>query len=120
MSRSDVLRLHKIMVAGLSFAAGVEPTRRLASVNTALALVSLVPQFVRSGTDSTVRLVFQPKSLSDYMVAEIAMVAHYGAKVAACQHCGTEFLTGSMTKRRASAQYCADKCRVAAMRARNA
>ena len=58
--------------------------------------------------------------LTQFMTMEIAMIAMHGAKLGTCEHCGAVFLTGPLTGRRSHAKYCSDRCRVAAMRARNA
>jgi hypothetical protein len=118
VSRVGMLAQQKLLRAFLGFAAGGEPVERLQAANRSLDDVKLSPQFVHDG--DAVRMTFRPQHLFDFMAAEVAMVAAHGARLSACQHCGTEFLTGPLTGRRASAQYCADKCRVAAMRARNA
>jgi hypothetical protein len=54
------------------------------------------------------------------MLMEVAMIVAHDVRVAECEHCGTVFLTGALTWRRAHARFCSDKCRVAAMRARQA
>lgn len=120
VSREEVLDGQKRLRSALGVAASGERAARLANVNGWLKSIALWPQFGRDGDSSAVRLVFQPASLFAFMAMEAAMAAEHDAKLAACQHCGTEFLTGPMTGRRDTARYCADKCRVAAMRARNA
>jgi hypothetical protein len=66
------------------------------------------------------RLVLQPDSLASYMGMEIAFALEVGAARTTCERCGKSFLTGSRTGRRSHALYCSDRCRVAAMRQRNA
>jgi hypothetical protein len=64
-------------------------------------------------------MLLKCSSLTNFMKMEIAMAAMHGAKLATCEHCGAVFLTGPLTGRRSHAKYCSDRCRVAAMRARN-
>jgi hypothetical protein len=66
------------------------------------------------------RLVFKPSTLADLMKCEVALAIEAGAKLHHCERCDAAFLTGHMTGRRASAVYCSDRCRMAALRARNA
>lgn len=66
------------------------------------------------------RLVFKPSTLADLMRCEVALAMEAGAKLHHCERCDSAFLTGHMTGRRASAVYCSDRCRMAALRARNA
>jgi hypothetical protein len=68
----------------------------------------------------TPRLVLAAESLFDYMTMECAFVAMVGARMAACKNCGDLYLTGPLTGRRSHSLYCSDKCRVAAMRKRQA
>jgi hypothetical protein len=65
------------------------------------------------------RLSFALHSLVGVMLREIVMVAEKDARFTTCQHCKKAFLTGPTTGRRSHAAYCSDRCRVAAMRARN-
>ena len=52
--------------------------------------------------------------------AQIAMAAMHGAKLATCEHwrCISHW-SALNAARRSHAKYCSDRCRVAAMRARN-
>jgi hypothetical protein len=63
------------------------------------------------------RMVFTVTNPLAFMFMEIAVVAANGARLATCQACGDVFLTGKLTKRRLTAQYCRDRCRVSAHRA---
>lgn len=65
------------------------------------------------------RLVFRPPTLADFLLLEAALAREAGAVARNCEHCGKAFLTGPLTARRSTARYCSDRCRVAAMRARN-
>ena len=66
------------------------------------------------------QLTLRAKSLQGLMLMETAFVATNGARVTDCERCGKTFLTGPLTGRRSHAKYCSDRCRVAAMRLRNA
>lgn len=92
-----------------------------AAVNTLFALipnVGLVPRMRNVGGKS--RLFATCRFVQELMVLEIAFGVEAGASLASCEHCGRYFTRGPMTRTRADAKYCSDKCRVAAMRARNA
>ncbi|ESY56582.1 MULTISPECIES: hypothetical protein [unclassified Mesorhizobium] len=81
--------------------------------------VSLRPAFEEFGGEG-LRLVLHPDSLSSFMAMEVALAHEAGAALTMCEHCGKSFLTGPLTGRRSHAKYCSDRCRVAAMRKRNA
>jgi hypothetical protein len=66
------------------------------------------------------QMFFECRSLPSFMVAETAMAVTNDARVRYCQHCHNLFLTGPLTGRRAHAKFDSDRCRVAAMRARQA
>jgi hypothetical protein len=93
---------------------------RRASFNRTLAAVGLTPRLDTTADGGAVCLALTPRTLADFMIMEVAMVASHGAKLSQCQHCGTQFLTGTLTGRRSHAVYCSDRCRTAAMRARKA
>jgi len=63
------------------------------------------------------RMALTVQTLLAFMCIEIAMVAAYGACVGSCKRCGNFFLYGRATKRRSTATYCRDLCRVGAHRA---
>ena len=86
----------------------------------ALGPVRLTPTMVCLPGGQTPRLMLEPDNFFDYLVLEVAAAAENDARLAACHHCGKFFLTGPHTGRRSSAQFCEDKCRVAAMRKRRA
>jgi hypothetical protein len=69
--------------------------------------------------DGRMRLSLEANSTATFMAMEVAAAFEVGAQITACQHCHNVFLFGPLTGRRSHAQYCAVKCRVAAMRARN-
>jgi len=80
--------------------------------------ITLQPQvFVRDGA---MRFVLEAPHLAGFMAMEVAAAVQAEANSKRCEHCHKLFLYGPLTGRRSSAKYCADKCRVAAMRARNA
>ncbi|AFL49024.1 hypothetical protein ABIE78_005214 [Sinorhizobium fredii] len=81
------------------------------------AEVIVHPCFVHS--EGTMRFVLKADTLWDFMVMEVAAIYEAGAVATSCEHCRTIFLTGPLTGRRSHAKYCSDRCRVAAMRARN-
>jgi hypothetical protein len=88
------------------------------------ALVSLSQPQIRLLTsfhlrDGKPQMLAQCDYLLDFMRMEIGMIALNGAKLVACEHCKNLFLTGPSTSRRIHAAHCSDRCRVAAMRARN-
>jgi hypothetical protein len=70
-------------------------------------------------TDGRPQMMFRPQNLIGLMLMECSAVLLNDARFATCEHCKSAFLTGPLTWRRAHAVYCSDRCRVAAMRARN-
>jgi hypothetical protein len=78
----------------------------------------LRPTLYLVGDAAQVRL--DNRTLLSFMLMETATATAQGAQLAACERCGTQFLTGPLTGRRSHARFCSDRCRVAAMRARNA
>lgn len=75
-------------------------------------------EYVPGGATS--RLVLEPDSLYDFMCVECMTIAATGARVTNCEHCGKFYLTGPLTGRRSHGRFCSDRCRVAAMRKRQA
>ena len=63
------------------------------------------------------RMVWTTENLISFMYMEIVIAAQNGARLGSCQRCGDLFLTGTLTKRRSTAKYCRDFCRVGAHRA---
>jgi hypothetical protein len=79
----------------------------------------LQPAFELAGQAGAPRMVlrcFEPRA---FITMEAAMIATHGARVIHCEHCNNIFLIGPLTGRRSHARFCSDRCRVAAMRARN-
>ena len=65
-------------------------------------------------------MLLQSQTLFGFMLMETTMAIVHDARVAQCEKCGAVFLTGPLTWRRPHARFCSDRCRVAAMRARQA
>jgi hypothetical protein len=89
------------------------------SIETFMGKAHLRPTFA-IGEAARPQMTLLASSLTCFMFMEIGLVYEAGAEMASCEHCSQIFLTGHMTGRRSSAKYCSDRCRVAAMRARNA
>lgn len=70
--------------------------------------------------DGKGRMVFHPQSLLHLMCLEVTTAAINDVDLARCANCNDAFFTGRMAHRRADAKFCSDRCRVAAMRKRNA
>jgi hypothetical protein len=80
----------------------------------------LEPVFELAGQAGAPRMVLTCDELRAFMTMEAAMIAMNGARVIHCEHCNNIFLIGPLTGRRSHARFCSDRCRVAAMRSRNA
>lgn len=107
----------------LQTAGGENASAAMAAVNDVISAhraLSLNPTIHLAGRRGAPRLLLQTGSLLGFMVMETAMAVAHGARLAACEKCGTVFLTGQLTSRRSHAKFCSDRCRVAAMRARQA
>ena len=107
----------------LKSAAGPNQAEALRAMNESLGqsqAIDLTPTFELEAETGNPRMLLKCADLWQFMAMEIAMIAMHGAKLATCEHCGDVFLTGSLTGRRSHAIYCSARCRVAAMRARNA
>jgi hypothetical protein len=116
-SHEDILITQHFFRVRLASAGCGDPVVAGDVVNDAMARhrgFALVPSI--SGNS----LVLRAQSLFAFMFMEVAIVALIGARLAACRHCGAALITGPLTGRRSHAKFCADRCRVAAMRARNA
>lgn len=74
---------------------------------------------LRHGVGGNLRLVYRVSNLLAFMALEAALIAEAGAKAKHCDNCFTLFIHGPRTGRRSHAEYCSDKCRVAALRKRN-
>jgi hypothetical protein len=82
--------------------------------------IELNPMFDLAGENGRPRMLLRAHTLHVFMFMEAAMVAMNGARVFTCEYCGDIFLIGPLTGRRSHSRFCSDRCRVAAMRARNA
>jgi hypothetical protein len=60
-----------------------------------------------------------PQSLGQAMYIQLALHAASGAKLWGCEHCGAPFCVGTGTKRRSTAKYCSNACKVAAHKKRH-
>lgn len=89
----------------------------VAQINDLIASAAIRARF--DYVDGRHRLLFRPSTLADFLLLEAALAREAGAVARQCEHCGKAFLTGPLTARRSTARYCSDRCRVAAMRARN-
>jgi hypothetical protein len=92
---------------------------RIDHVNEILKYTRLHPTIRYLNAKAVPQLVLQPSSLADLLSMETAFAFEVGAVLSHCAHCSKAYLTGPMTGRRSHAVYCSDRCRVAAMRARN-
>ncbi|MER9615570.1 hypothetical protein [Mesorhizobium sp. M0207] len=92
---------------------------RTQRANELLSRVSLRPTFDFSESGGGDRLVLEPSSLGNLMAMEAAFAFQMGAILSHCARCSKAYLTGPLTGRRSHSVYCSDRCRVAAMRARN-
>ena len=92
----------------------------VADINEMIGSVSLTPSFDLLGPQRQRRMLLRPQNLWQFICMEVAIAAANDTKLATCEHCSKVFLTGPLTGRRSHAKYCADRCRVAAMRKRNA
>ncbi|WEX77987.1 hypothetical protein PYH37_002831 [Sinorhizobium numidicum] len=111
--------LREELEEGLQLTNADEDSGRALWAERYLRNVSFYPAFEHSEDAKRQKLVFKPSSLADLMFCEVAFALEAGAKLRHCEHCGSVFLTGHLTGRRASAVYCSDRCRVAALRAKN-
>ena len=116
--RPDALEDQKTLRRLLTVVGTEERDKAIEHVNRALGKsmgFALTPRLDGEG-----RLSLHPQSLLGLMLMEAAMIVERGARLTSCDNCGVAFLTGPTTGRRSHAVYCSDRCRVAAMRARNA
>jgi hypothetical protein len=60
-----------------------------------------------------------PQSLGHAMYIQLALNVASGAKLWSCEHCKIRFFVGTGTKRRNTAKYCSNACRVAACKKRH-
>lgn len=115
----EIHQLRDMIEAVLAPADAVDMAH-VGALNELLGGTSLSPSFEFSEESGRHRLAMRPTSLADLMAIECAIAVDTGAVLTRCAHCHKGFLTGPLTGRRGHATYCSDRCRVAAMRARNA
>jgi hypothetical protein len=121
--RDDILNDQSRFRELLQQAGGNDPAVAMTRINRALQTFDdfkFRATFPLSGPQGSPRLMLKSESLIGFMLMETAMVATQGARLGECEKCGILFLTGPLTGRRSHARFCSNKCRVAAMRARNA
>jgi hypothetical protein len=119
--RDDVLqnqeRLLRLLLANHNPAAAMETANEIIGAHRGS---ELQPVWHLAGPRGVPYVVLRSRSLLSFMLMEAASAIAYGAKLSSCQQCGAFFLVGKNTWRRSRAKFCADRCRVAAMRARQA
>jgi hypothetical protein len=123
LDHHNVIVAQKELRDWLVRATGANQADTLRAINDSLGkamAIDLTPTFELEAETGTPRMLLKCSDLRHFMTMEIAMIAMQGAKLAECEHCKAVFLTGPLTGRRSHAKYCSDRCRVAAMRARNA
>jgi hypothetical protein len=73
---------------------------------------------LRRADDGSLVPVLIPASLIQAIWLQLALHAASGAKLLSCDRCGKPFQVGTGTKRRSTAKYCSNACKVAAYKAR--
>jgi hypothetical protein len=68
--------------------------------------------------DGSLATILIPGSLIQAIWLQLALHAASGAKLLSCDRCGKPFQVGTGTKRRSTAKYCSNACKVAAYKAR--
>ncbi|MER8872751.1 hypothetical protein NKI04_22990 [Mesorhizobium sp. M0814] len=83
-----------------------------------LGAIAIEPTLEFSRVTNAPRLTMRPGNLAHLMRLEIISAYEDGASFRRCEHCDNGFLTGKNTQGRSTARFCADKCRMAALRKR--
>ena len=104
----------------LSTTASARSADSLRVANELLKDARLHPSFEFSEKHGRHVLIMRARTPADLMAMEVTLAIEAGASLTHCAHCGKAYLTGPLTGRRSHSVYCSDKCRVAAMRVRNA
>jgi hypothetical protein len=78
--------------------------------------VPLAPRLEFAGHGDGLVFTLRPVNLHGLMIMEAVLIAAADSLLHSCLNCGTLFISGTGTGRRSRAQYCSDKCRVAANR----
>jgi hypothetical protein len=73
---------------------------------------------LRRADDGSLAPTLTPGSLIQAIWLQLALYAASGAKLLSCDRCGKPFQVGAGTKRRSTAKYCSNACKVAAYKAR--
>lgn len=115
-----VSTLKKNLKALLLLTTADDPAQRGRLANELLKDTALHPSFEYSEATGRNSLIIRASSLADLMAMEACFALEAGAVMTRCAHCNKSYLTGPLTGRRSHSVYCSDRCRVAAMRARNA
>lgn len=118
-SRKDAQSIQEVMTTLLTKAGSEQAQQEALFLTKQLSLSRIGDTGVLPEMEGR-RLLFKVLSLGALMRMECAMVAEKDARLSACEHCDTQFLTGPTTGRRGHAIYCSDRCRLAALRARKA
>jgi hypothetical protein len=113
-TRDDFVRAQGELRQLLALAGSDQEQEAEKSINLRLDSIRFDPVFEAR------RMSFKLRDLFSLLVREIIMVAENNARFTTCERCEAGILTGPGTGRRSHATYCSDRCRVAAMRARNA
>jgi len=74
---------------------------------------------LRPQPDGNLAVVFVPSSLIHFLWLQLALHAASNAKLLRCEHCGSAFRVGTGTRRRDTAKFCSNACKVAAFRERH-
>jgi hypothetical protein len=74
---------------------------------------------LRPTATGSLSLALVPDSLEQAMWVQLAFHAASEAKLWSCDQCGNPFYVGTGTKRRSTAKYCSNACKVAAYKSRH-
>ena len=73
---------------------------------------------LRQTAPGTLTPTLIPETLGQAMYIQLALHAASGAQLWSCEHCGVPFYVGTGTKRRSTAKYCSNACKVTAHKKR--
>jgi hypothetical protein len=74
---------------------------------------------LRPQVDGKVAVVFVPLNLIQFLWLQLALHAASNAKLLRCEHCSKPILVGTGTRRRDTAKFCSNACKLAAFRERH-
>lgn len=120
LAYESALNWHRTIRNTMHESLGQDAELRSKRLNNLLNAVDLKPSVDMSGEGGRARITLRPATLLQFMCMEAATASINEVSAHSCEHCGKVFFTGALTGRRAHAVYCSDRCRVAAMRKRNA